>query len=139
MSARARLPAPRLTRSRIAALTALERQHEAIYQVLDIPTDYSYDEPQYLIGATVSTQHAAAPSAVRGNQTTVTRWLAPAGSCSPRGRTAVSTHTSWYDTGEPYQTTDALGHVTTMTYIRRMPELTSLRPARRRPVRWRTA
>jgi RHS repeat-associated protein len=74
-------------------------------------TDYIYDEPAYLTTSTpaVTTQHAAPPNGVRGNQTTVSRWLNTTNSF-------ISSHTNWYDTGEPYQQVDALGHTTTMSY-----------------------
>jgi YD repeat-containing protein len=81
-------------------------------------TDYSYDESAYFSGTTVSTQHVAAPnpSPVRGNQTTVTRWLAPTSSCNPKGGTVITSHTKWYDTGEPFQKIDPLGHTSTLSY-----------------------
>jgi YD repeat-containing protein len=81
-------------------------------------TDYTDDEPPYLTGTTVATQHVAAPNPapVRGNQTTVTRWLAPASACNPKSGTAVTSHTNWYDTGEPYQKIDPLGHTSTLSY-----------------------
>jgi RHS repeat-associated protein len=81
-------------------------------------TDYTYDEPSYLTGTTVSTQHVAAPNPapVRGNLSTVKKWLAPTSSCNPTGGTAVTSHTNWYDTGEPYQKIDPLGHTTTLSY-----------------------
>jgi RHS repeat-associated protein len=72
-------------------------------------TDYAYDEPGYLTAANISTQHAAAPWSVRGNQTTVSHWLNTSNSFIP-------SHTSWYDTGEVYQTIDPLGHTTTHSY-----------------------
>src|SRR5882724_6463646 len=80
--------------------------------------DYSYDEAQYFTTTTIGTQHVAAPnpSPVRGNQTTVTRWLAATSSCNPKGGTAVSSHANWYDTGEPYQKIDPLGHTSTLSY-----------------------
>ncbi|HEY6349654.1 MAG TPA: hypothetical protein VI636_09615, partial [Candidatus Angelobacter sp.] len=79
-------------------------------------TDYAYDESAYLTSSGVSTQHGSAPSSVRGNLTTVTRWLAPAGNCNPRGGTAITSHTNWYDTGEVYQQINPLGHTTTHSY-----------------------
>jgi RHS repeat-associated protein len=81
-------------------------------------TDYTYDEATYFTTTTVSTQHVAAPNPdpIRGNLTTVTRWLAPMSSCNPKGGTAVTSHTNWYDTGEPYQKIDPLGHTTTLSY-----------------------
>jgi RHS repeat-associated protein len=72
-------------------------------------TDYVYDEPAYLTGAGVSTQHFAPPNGVRGNLTTTSHWLNTISSF-------VSGHTSWYDTGEPYQKIDPLGHTATLTY-----------------------
>jgi RHS repeat-associated protein len=75
-------------------------------------TDYSYDEPGYLTTPTpaVTKQHNSAPPAgVRGNQTTVSRWLNTMNSF-------VTSHTNWYDTGEVYQSIDPLGHTTTHSY-----------------------
>ncbi|HET6843007.1 MAG TPA: RHS repeat-associated core domain-containing protein [Candidatus Angelobacter sp.] len=72
-------------------------------------TDYVYDESQYLTASGISTQHVSAPAAVRGNLTTVKRWLNTSNSF-------VFTHTNWYDTGEVYQQTDALGNTTTHSY-----------------------
>ncbi len=81
-------------------------------------TDYTYDETQYLTGAAISTQHGAAPNPapVRGNASTVTHWAAPTAACNPKSGTAITTHTKWYDTGEPYLKIDPLGHTTTLTY-----------------------
>ncbi len=75
-------------------------------------TDYSYDEPGYLTTPTpaINTQHnSAPPNGVRGNQTTVSRWLNTTNSF-------VASHTNWYDTGEVYQGIDPLGHTTTHSY-----------------------
>ena len=74
-------------------------------------TDYAYDEPSYLTTPTpaISTQHFAAPNSVRGNLTTVSRWLNTSNSF-------ISSHTNWYDTGEVYQQIDPLGHTTTHSY-----------------------
>jgi RHS repeat-associated protein len=74
-------------------------------------TDYSYDEPAYLNTPTpaVATQHVAQPNGVRGNQTTVSRWLNTTNSF-------VTSYTNWYDTGEPFQKIDPLGHTTTLSY-----------------------
>ena len=83
-------------------------------------TDYTYDEPNYLTAYTGTLPpgtHVAAPGGtVRGNLTTVTKWLATTSSCNPKGGTAVSSHTKWYDTGVPCQSIDPLGHTTTLTY-----------------------
>ncbi len=116
--------------------TTYQWQNDSRYldaQMLDLPasvvikdgsgctlseTDYTYDEASYLTGTTVSTQHVAAPnpSPVRGNLTTVTRWLAPTSSCNPKGGTAIASHTNWYDTGEPFKKIDPLGYTTTLSY-----------------------
>jgi RHS repeat-associated protein len=73
-------------------------------------TDYTYDETAYLTPSGVTTQHnSTPPAAVRGNLTTVSHWLNTNGSW-------ISSHTNWYDTGEPYQNIDPLGHITQMTY-----------------------
>jgi RHS repeat-associated protein len=72
-------------------------------------TDYAYDESQYLTAANINTQHVAASNAVRGNLTTVSRWLNP-------GNSMISSHTNWYDTGEVYQQIDPLGNTTTHSY-----------------------
>jgi RHS repeat-associated protein len=81
-------------------------------------TDYTYDEAQYFTGTTISTQHGSAPNPapIRGNATTVTRWAAAATSCNPKSGTAVTSHTNWYDTGEPLQRIDPIGHTTTLSY-----------------------
>ncbi|MBZ5532066.1 MAG: hypothetical protein LAO20_11595 [Acidobacteriia bacterium] len=72
-------------------------------------TDPFYDEAAYLTASGITTQHVAPPAAVRGNLTTLSHWLNTANSF-------VSSHTNWYDTGEPYQNIDPLGHTTTLTY-----------------------
>src|SRR6185312_1706966 len=56
-------------------------------------TDYAYDEPGYLTASNINTQHFSPPNTVRGNLTTVSRWLNTSSSF-------VSSHTNWYDTGE---------------------------------------
>src|SRR5258707_1079124 len=72
-------------------------------------TDYTYDEAAYLTASGVTTQHGAPPNAVRGNLTTVKHWL-------NSNNSWITTHTNWYDTGEPYQDIDALGNATTHSY-----------------------
>src|SRR5579872_5484084 len=72
-------------------------------------TDYTYDESAYLTASNITTQHGAAPNTVRGNLTTVSKWLNT--STSP-----VVSHTNWYDTGEVYQQIDPLGNTTTHSY-----------------------
>ena len=74
-------------------------------------TDYSYDEPAYLTTPTpaINTQHVAPPAGVRGNQTTVSRWLNTTNNF-------IASHTRWYDTGEIYKSIDPLGYETTHSY-----------------------
>ena len=74
-------------------------------------TDYTYDEPTYLAtpSPAVTVQHTTPPNGVRGNLTTSSSWLSTSNSF-------VSSHTRWYDTGEPYQKIDPLGHTTAITY-----------------------
>src|SRR6185437_13435161 len=80
-------------------------------------TDYTYDEAAYIRsyenspegGSLPQGTHIAAPNSVRGLQTTVGHWLNTTNSF-------VSSHTYWYDTGEPYQSIDPLGHTTTHIY-----------------------
>jgi hypothetical protein len=79
-------------------------------------TDYTYDEPAYLTPAYISTQHVSPPGPERGNLSTVTKWLAPASTCNPKGGTAVGSHNNWYDTGEVYQQIDPLAHITAHSY-----------------------
>jgi RHS repeat-associated protein len=72
-------------------------------------TDYAYDEASYLTAANIASQHGAAPGAVRGNLTTVSKWLNTSNSF-------ITSHTNWYDTGEVYRQIDPLGHTTTHSY-----------------------
>jgi RHS repeat-associated protein len=77
-------------------------------------TDYGYDETGYSQGYTGSLPtgtHGTAPnpSPIRGNQTSLKSWLNAASGF-------VAEHTSWYDTGEKYQTIDPLNHTVTFTY-----------------------
>ncbi|HLJ26020.1 MAG TPA: RHS repeat-associated core domain-containing protein [Candidatus Angelobacter sp.] len=76
-------------------------------------TDYTYDESSYLTaytGTLPQGTHVAAPNgSVRGNLTTVSKWLNT--SSNP-----VVSHTNWYDTGEVYQQIDPLGNTTTHSY-----------------------
>ncbi|HET6843359.1 MAG TPA: RHS repeat-associated core domain-containing protein [Candidatus Angelobacter sp.] len=75
-------------------------------------TDYIYDESAYLTaytGTLPTGTHGVPPSTVRGNLTTVKRWLSTSNSF-------VTTHTNWYDTGEVYKQIDALGNTTTHSY-----------------------
>src|SRR5262249_1821889 len=79
-------------------------------------TDYTYDEASFLtgyeatVGALPAGTHVAPPnpSPIRGNLTTVTKWL--------NTGSAVASHTNWYDTGEVYLTKDPLGNTTTQSY-----------------------
>jgi RHS repeat-associated protein len=82
-------------------------------------TDYFYDEsaPQaYDSSGTLlpAGSHIAAPAAVRGNPTSVTKRLFTG--CNPGSYTVVTSRTNWYDTGEAQQSVDPLGHITTYSY-----------------------
>jgi YD repeat-containing protein len=57
-------------------------------------TDYTYDESAYLTPSGITTSHVTPLESVRGNLSTVSKWL---NTGSP-----VVSHTNWYDTGEPY-------------------------------------
>jgi RHS repeat-associated protein len=78
-------------------------------------TDYTYDEAAYLtgyeatVGALPTGTHIAAPNAVRGNPTSVSKWLNTTNS-------SIVSHSNWYDTGELHQAIDPLGHTTTHSY-----------------------
>jgi RHS repeat-associated protein len=78
-------------------------------------TDYAYDEVGYLQsyeaanGSLPAGTHVAAPNEVRGNLTSVGRWLNTSG-------TIVVSHTNWFDTGVVYQTIDPLNHTSTQLY-----------------------
>src|SRR5215470_2578650 len=72
-------------------------------------TDYTYDESTYLTSSGISTQHTSPPAGVRGNPTTVSKWLNTANGF-------VTTHANWYDTGEVRKAIDALGNTTTYIY-----------------------
>jgi RHS repeat-associated protein len=74
-------------------------------------TDFVYDEAPYLTvpQPAITMQHVAPPNGLRGNLTTTNSWLSTTNSF-------ISSHTDWYDTGEPYQKTDPLGHTTTLSY-----------------------
>jgi RHS repeat-associated protein len=75
-----------------------------------------YDDPARLFGASISTQHEAPRLGVRGNLTSVARWLNTSG-CDPQTPGSCPTaYTNWYDTGEVYQSIDPLGHTTTHSY-----------------------
>ncbi|HET9283984.1 MAG TPA: RHS repeat-associated core domain-containing protein [Candidatus Angelobacter sp.] len=85
-------------------------------------TDYAYDEPAYAninyettVGALPAGTHQAV-AMPRGNLTSTTHKLFDHSQCTPATQSAVSSHTVWYDTGEPYQQIDPLGHKTTYSY-----------------------
>ena len=73
-------------------------------------TNYAYDESP-LQPSSVGTQHDPAPSngSLRGNRTSESHWLNTSGA-------TLTTTTSYYDTGTPYQITDPGGHTTTDFY-----------------------
>jgi RHS repeat-associated protein len=73
-------------------------------------TTYGYDDVSriFAYGNTVG-QGAAPAGSARGNLNYVSRWMNTT-------NTMITTTTNVYDTGEPYQTIDPLGHVTTFSY-----------------------
>ncbi len=82
-------------------------------------TDYAYDEAGYLTaytGTLPANSHLAAPNPVRGNPTSVTRQQFAGNACPTTAQPGTTTHTNWYDTGEPYKQIDPLGYTTTHSY-----------------------
>src|SRR5205085_1559916 len=88
-------------------------------------TTFGYDESGYLqtyTGTVPAGSHVAPPYGVRGNQTSVSRYLwipqsGTTGSCAAvPAQPSVVSHAVWYDTGEVYQQIDPLGHATTHSY-----------------------
>ncbi len=75
-------------------------------------TSYSYDESQYLTASGFGTSQQLSSSiltGIRGNLTSTTHWLS--------GGSNPTTHTNWYDDGEPYKIIDAKGTTaSTFTY-----------------------
>jgi len=71
-------------------------------------TTYGYDESP-LQGSGITTQFGTAPNSVRGNLTSVNRWLNTTSS-------NITAQTKWFDTGEVYQQIDALGNTTRHSY-----------------------
>src|SRR5579864_4102910 len=77
-------------------------------------TDFTYDEAAYLtsyegtVGALPAGSDVAAPNPVRGNPSTISKWL--------NTGVSVVSHANWYDTGEVYQAIDPLGHTVTHSY-----------------------
>jgi RHS repeat-associated protein len=98
-----------------ASCSGWDSSGNAITKACMAETDYTYDEAAYLtgyeatVGALPAGTHSAAPNPVRGNLTTVSHWLNTTNSF-------VVSHTNWYDTGEPHQAIDPLGHTTTHSY-----------------------
>jgi len=72
-------------------------------------TTYGYDEASP-VASGISTNHLSLPAGtLRGNRTSECHWLNTTG-------TNLCTHTTYYDTGMPYQVTDPLGHLMTYSY-----------------------
>jgi RHS repeat-associated protein len=90
-------------------------------------TTYGYDEFSLTPSGMGPTQHLnTAPNSVRGNQTSVNRWLSPlsSGNCIQAPALtapvsvptpAISSHTKWFDSGIIAQAIDPLGHTTTFS------------------------
>ena len=83
-------------------------------------TTFGYDEsPLQSSGLTSSQQLAAAPNTVRGNQTSVNKylWTLSTGSCAAvPSQPSIVSHSTYYDSGELYQSRDPLGNTTTHNY-----------------------
>ncbi|HET6844915.1 MAG TPA: RHS repeat-associated core domain-containing protein [Candidatus Angelobacter sp.] len=82
-------------------------------------TDYTYDETGYLTtytGTLPTNSHLAAPNPVRGNPTSVTQQQFAGNACPTTAQPGITSHTNWYDTGEPYKQVDPLGYTTTHSY-----------------------
>lgn len=73
-------------------------------------TTNGYDETA-LQSSGITTQHdgSIANPGIRGNQTSVHKWLNTTGG-------TINTYASYYDTGMPYQSTDGNGNTTTYSY-----------------------
>jgi RHS repeat-associated protein len=75
-----------------------------------------YDDPARLFASNVTEQHGTPPSSVRGNLTSVARWLNSSG-CNPQtAGSCPAVYTDWFDSGEVYHSIDALGNITTHSY-----------------------
>ncbi|PYP91962.1 MAG: hypothetical protein DMG65_05850, partial [Candidatus Angelobacter sp. Gp1-AA117] len=83
-------------------------------------TEFAYDETAVVPSGLGSAQQVSAPpSSLRGNQTSVKKylWNLATGSCAAApGQPSIISHATWYDTGELYQQSDPLGHTTTHSY-----------------------
>src|SRR5262249_26286452 len=79
-------------------------------------TVFGYDDPSRLYASNISTQHNGPPGPVRGNLTSAAHWLNSSG-CNPQTPgSCPTTYSNWYDTGQPYQMIDPLGHIITHSY-----------------------
>jgi hypothetical protein len=86
---------------RVASVTVYDGSGNQVSQ-----TTYGYDETSP-VASGISTNHLSLPAGtLRGNQTSVCRWLNTTGG-------TLCTHTTFYDTGMPYQVTDPRNNVTT--------------------------
>lgn len=70
-------------------------------------TTYGYDETS--LQPSNVTEHHTVPAGPRGNLTSVTKWL-------NTSSTPVISNTTWYDSGEIYESIDPLGHKTTTSF-----------------------
>jgi RHS repeat-associated protein len=72
-------------------------------------TDPTYDNPSYLQASGITTQHEAAPGPVRGNLSTVQKWVNTTNSF-------ITSTTTMFDTGTLPNATDPLNHAVTRAY-----------------------
>jgi RHS repeat-associated protein len=81
-------------------------------------TDYTYDDPARLAasGITAQQQHGSAPGSVRGNPSTVARWLSSTPCQANASGTMITSSSDFFDTGMVSKTTDPVGNFTTFIY-----------------------
>jgi RHS repeat-associated protein len=106
-----------------AYLTANLLNLPAVVKVLDgagrlcAETDYAYDETTPITPSpAISTQHVVPTTTIRGNLTTTTHKLSATPCAANATWTNVTSHSTWFDTGELQSSTDPLGHTTTHLY-----------------------
>jgi len=79
-------------------------------------TDYAYDDPNRLVGASISTQHVGPPNGVRGNLSSMTHLLSNTPCQANASWSTINSYANVYDTGEVYQSIDPLSRTTTYSY-----------------------
>ena len=77
---------------------------------------FAYDDPARRFGSGISTQRTSPPASVRGNLSSMSHWVSSTPCQSGATGTFLTTYTNVYDTGSIYQTIDARGNTTTLSY-----------------------